>query len=297
MEKQSEYEKFTAKNIKSLKTPTIYYFLICNNFSENHITKLRKNPLAIKINGQFSNTRCKIEEGDEIEILKNVTPKTNIAFCTGDLDVLFEDEDYLIVNKPHNLSCMPSMSHFYDNLGGQICKYMDSKDKNFVLRIVNRLDRETSGIVVVAKNLLAYKGIQHINKEYHAVCCGDIKEKNFTINTPILTQQTNGINNMKRIVSPFGKPAVTHVEVLSKKNNLSLVKLKLETGRTHQIRVHLSSIGHSLLDDQLYSNNPAVWSKEKHCFLTLKKIQFVHFKTKEPIEIEIDYPNDWNDFV
>ncbi len=288
-----EYEKFLIENISSLKQPTIFFFLKNNNFSEHYIKNLRTFPNSMKLNGEYVKINQKLKNGDVLEIHKNPNIKTNIHLCEGKLDILFEDDDYLIVNKPHNLSCTPSKSHYCDNLGGQVCHYMNDKQPNFVLRILNRLDRETAGIVVIVKNLLAYNNTNKINKVYMALCNGKLTEKQFTINQPILTKNENGINQLKRVVSENGKKAITHVITEQIYNNYSLIRVTLETGRTHQIRVHLSHIGNSLIGDSIYSENP----NETHTFLLLKEISFIHFRTNQKIFIQVDYPLDWKKYL
>ena len=278
-----KFEKFIINDIQNLKQPTIYFWLKNNGFSENYISHLRQNEM-IKLNGVFTNIRSKIKVGDILEISQNPNKKTEIKACEGKLDILFEDDDFLIVNKPHNLACMPTRSHFSNNLGGQICAYMG---EDFTLRVINRLDRETAGIVVVAKNVIASNNIT-LDKEYHAICHGILNESS-TINVPILTITNNGINQHKRVVDEKGKPSITHVEPLKIFNNKTLLKLKLETGRTHQIRVHLSHINHPLVGDTLYGSN-----EPSHAFLLLKKVSFTHFRTQEKISLEVDYPSDWN---
>ncbi len=328
---KQEYFQIQIENVEKLKKPTIYFYLKSNGFSESFISCLRNTINAIKINEQTVTIRANIQNGDILEILKNPKPASNVHHCEGNLDILFEDNDFLIVNKPHNLSCIPSHAHYDMNLGGQICKYMQSKTENFVLRILNRLDRETAGIVVVAKNMIAYHSIS-LNKEYHAICHGIIN-KELTINKPILTETNKGINVRKRIISPLGKPAITHIYPIknhtintktktnitenitnnlnndttqkteSTENNdktfntnlidtygdFSLIKLKLETGRTHQIRVHLSSINHPLFGDTIYGIN----DNFTHTMLLLKKVSFTHYITGKQIEIEVPYPEEW----
>ncbi len=290
-----KYELFSITNTEKLKHPTIFFFLKQNGFSEHYISGLRNTPDAILLNGKPVNIREKIQNADTLQIVQNPSKKTNIAHCDGTLYILFEDEDFLVVNKPHNLACTPTRSHFHNNLGGQICKYM-SADENFVLRILNRLDREAAGIVVVAKHPLAYANMQDFKKTYHALVHGKV-EGNITIQDPILTVTKDGINQIKRVISPQGKPSVTHLQLLQNFSSTSLVKLTLETGRTHQIRVHASSIGHPLVGDTIYGKEEDVKNNpNSHAMLLLKEICFTHFRTKKPVQLCVPYPSDWQPF-
>lgn len=288
------FEKILVENSEILKHPTIFFLLKSLGFSEHYIKNLRKNLGAILLNDKVVTIREKIKNGDIVKISKNPYTKTDIFPCEGKIEILFEDEDFLIVNKPHNLSCMPNRSHFSNNLGGQICKYMQEKDKSFVLRVVNRLDKETAGIVVVSKNVIASNNIS-LYKEYHAICHGEINAP-FTINKPIQTITNNGINQLKRVVSSKGKPSISHVtpiKTLTKNPPLTIVKVHLETGRTHQIRVHLSDCTHPLVADTIYG----VEEYPYHTMLLLKKISFTHFRTNKLIEIEVPYPSNWISFI
>ncbi len=282
----SKFEDIKIKSIKGLKQPTIYYFLKENSFSEHYIKNLRNISGSIFLNGIKTTIREKIKVGDVISISTSPNKKTDILLCDGDIKILYEDDDYLIVFKPHNLACIPTRSHYTQNLGGQICKYMSTKDENFVLRIINRLDKETAGIVIIAKNIISRNSIKNIYKEYHALCSGILKEDEITINEPIETVTINGINQIKRIVSENGKPAITHVKVLKRFTNSTLISVTLETGRTHQIRVHLSHIGHPLIGDTLY--NPDQNNIINHTMLLLKKVSFIHFRTGQKKSIETE---------
>lgn len=290
------YENITVNNSHSLKQQTVYFFLKSHNFSERYISRLRTDNESILLNGRPVTLKDKIKDGDIISIQNNPRKASNIFLCDGKLDIIFEDDDFLVVNKPHNLACAPSRSHFYNNLGGIVCNYMQQKNANFVLRIVNRLDKDTAGIVLIAKNLVAYSNIQNITKEYHALCDGNLIETNFTVNSPIKTITQNGINQMKRIISNDGKPAVTHIHLIQNFDNFALISLKLETGRTHQIRVHLASIGHNLLGDRLYTNGKNI-QNFSHTMLILKKMEFTHFRTQERLTFEIPYPQIWQDIL
>ena len=280
-----EYITYTIEKVEELKNPTIYFFLKNMGVSEHFIKSLRRSENSILLNGSPSNLRNTIKNGDTLSIEKEPKGSNFTEECDGNLDIAYEDDNYLVVNKPHGLACIPTRSHFSNNLGGQIVRYMHTKKQNFVLRIVNRLDKDTAGLVIVAKNTFAYNNIGKVDKTYHAICHGNILE-NITIDKPILTEQENGINKLKRIISPDGKKSITHVFPLKNYQDFCHVKCKLETGRTHQIRVHLSSINHPLLDDPIYSHD-----KNGHTFLLLKEISFNN------INLSVPFPDDWEKYI
>ena len=238
-----KYEKFTVKNSASLKKQTVYFYLKSIDLSESYISKLRKQEGSILLNNKIANLKAQIKDNDKIEILKNPSSGSNISTVDcSNLSIVYEDDDYLVVNKPHNLACIPTKSHYSDNLGSQICSYMQRKDPNFVLRILNRLDKETAGLIVIAKNLFAYKNITKIDKTYYALCYGNLDQKEITINQPILTKNVNGINIMKREVSPLGKEAIKEYLPMQKgdvfQTYADTTKLEQETGYKPKISLH-----------------------------------------------------------
>lgn len=280
--------KYFDFNIKK-DYKSVYNFLKEEGFSENFITNLRKKEGYIKVNDQISTTNTKLKVGDLLEINGNPNTKTNIQNCSLPLDIVYEDEYYLLINKDSGISCMPTRSHYTLNLAGAICNYMNKKDDNFVLRIMNRLDRDTSGIIVVAKDSISQNKLKIQEKEYHAVCYGKI-DKEMIVNKNIKTITNNGINEIKRIVSPDGLPAITYITPLKYNNKFSLIKLNLEHGRTHQIRVHLSSIDHQLVGDEIYGEKSELIS---HTALICKKITLFHPFLQKELTFEMDYPKDF----
>ncbi len=288
------FETYTIENCSKLKKSTIYFFLKNIGLSEHYIKNLRNTSGAILLNNNQTTINAQIKDGDIVSISNNPYSASKIKPCEGSLDILFEDEDFLIVNKPHNLSCMPTQSHYSNNLGGQIVNYMQEKQPDFVLRIVNRLDKDTAGIVIVAKNVIARNNTSCINKVYYALCKNTFDSfAPFTINKPIHTVNTNGINQMKRIISYEGKQSITNILPIKNFSNYALVQATLETGRTHQIRVHLSSIGHPLIGDTIYNSD--FEGQHTNSYLVLKKISFVHFRTQKTITLEVPYPDNWTD--
>lgn len=284
-----KYQEFTIK--KDYKT--IYYFLKDEGFAENFITNLRKKWGNLKVNGEVVNIRKILKDGDKLEINSNPNSKTTIMQCIIPLNIVYEDKYYLLVNKPSGLSCMPSRSHYTYNLAGAICNYMKDKDDNFVLRIINRLDKDTAGIIVIAKDSISANKLKEVKKTYHAICEGKIKDK-LTINKKIKTITSNGINEHKRIISDDGQEAITHITPISYKKDYSLLSITLEHGRTHQIRLHLSSIGHSLLGDELYGGKSNLIN---HTALICKKISFYHPYLEKELHFEVDYPDDFKQTI
>ena len=247
----------TYQNFKIDKDyKSVYFFLKENGFSENFITNLRKQAGFILINENIANTASALKKSDVLSVI----------------------------------STMPNKSHYTNNLAGAICYYMSQKDPNFTLRVVNRLDKDTSGLVLVAKSALALKELSSFEKKYHAICEGII-DKDMVVDQPILTIQENGINNRKRVISPDGQKATTYIRPLKQLNdNFSLIELILVHGRTHQIRVHLSSIGHPLLGDELYgSTSPKI----DHTALICKEVSFYHPYLKKTLSFSAPYPDDF----
>lgn len=200
------------------------------------------------------------------------------------LEILFENDDILAVNKPSGLCTIPSKLHFDDNLANEVKAYLN--DQNFVFRPLNRLDRLTYGIVLIAKLQAVCSKFKFLNKEYFAICNGTFDAPHFVIDSPIKTLKENGKNVMKRVISPDGKPSHTEVDILKSNGKISLVKLTLKTGRTHQIRVHLSSIGNHIIGDELYFT-----PDEKPMRLMLKKVEFA--LNDKTFSLEIPFPDFW----
>ena len=296
-----KYEEFTISNSQSLKKATIYFWLKNIGLSESYISQLRKQKNSIFLNNNIANLKTQINDGDRLKISNNPTEKSNLYNSDfSNLSIVYEDDDYLIVNKPHNLACIPTKSYYNDNLGAQVCSYMQKENQDFVLRIINRLDKETAGLVVIAKNLFAYKNLSNLKKEYFALCHGNLSSTQMTINKPILTRNINGINIMKREISEEGKQAITHVELIKNFDKYCLVKFHLETGRTHQIRIHMSHINHPLIGDTIYSDkaiDSQIQPTPDHTMLLLKLISFKHFRTNQIISLEINFPEEWKQYL
>lgn len=244
--------------------------------SSRLLYKLIKNK-RIHINGIPCDTRIFPNIGDIIEI--NFDYKEDVSNITPtkmNLDIIFEDEWFLIVNKPAGIAIHPSILHYSDSLCNGIRFYFDSIGLKKKIRPVNRLDLNTSGLVIFAKCeyiqecLIAQMKDNVFKKEYLCFCEGIFEEKSGTINLPIARKEHSII---ERCISEKGQSSITHYEVLKEYNNYSFVKCLLETGRTHQIRVHMSAIGHPLIGDNLYGSISDLINRQAlHCY----KLQFVH---------------------
>lgn len=221
---------------------------------------------------------------------------SNIVPTKMDLNIVFEDDWLLVVNKPAGIAIHPSVLHYSDSLCNGIRFYFDKIGLKKKIRPVNRLDLNTSGLVVFAKCeyiqecLINQMKNNQFKKEYLAVCDGIFNEKSGTINLPIARKRNSII---ERCISENGQTAITHYEVLKEFDNYSLVKCSLETGRTHQIRVHMSAIGHPLLGDSLYGSISDLINRQAlHCY----NLQFIHPVYNNDLNFFGDLPNDFKIF-
>lgn len=275
-----EYDGKEAKN-----------FLRQNCRLTSSVIKLLKNTEnGITRNGDLLRTIDKVHTGDKI-ILTLPPDKNHITPVKGELDILYEDEYILVVNKPYNMPVHPTKIHQNDTLANIVSYYQNIKNEKYTFRSIFRLDKDTTGCVVIVKDLITYSLMKNsITKTYLAVCEGEILKPG-TINKPICLADGS---KMRRVVSEKGVYAITHYQPISSCNNHTMLKIHLETGRTHQIRCHLSSVGHPLAGDSLYGGH-----KEfiEHQALHCKSVEFIHPITKEIILIEAETPKEYNNML
>ncbi len=251
----------------------------------------------IQLNHQPCDTRKTGTLGDTITInFDYEEDNSNIVPTEMDLNIIFEDDWLLVVNKPAGIAIHPSVLHYSDSLCNGIRFYFDKIGLKKKIRPVNRLDLNTSGLVVFAKCeyiqecLINQMKNNQFKKEYLAVCNGIFDKKSGTINLPIARKENSII---ERCISENGQTAITHYTVLKEFDNYSLVKCSLETGRTHQIRVHMSAIGHPLLGDSLYGSISDLINRQAlHCF----NLQFIHPVYNNDLNFWGDLPNDFKIF-
>jgi 23S rRNA pseudouridine1911/1915/1917 synthase len=272
---------------------------------------------GICVNGQQARTTARVAAGDVVEVLleENRSDAGKVIAVPGPVDIIYEDEDLLLLNKPAGMPVHPSHGHYRDTLANYLQYYLAQQGNYIPVRAVGRLDKETSGLVVFGKNQVTaarlgsqqmFKNsvrkpinLEHsslrkgsIEKEYLALVHGHLNEKEGCIDLPI-ARAADELNKME--VSPQGKPARTHYRVMEEYPASSLVSLRLDTGRTHQIRIHMSYIGHPLLGDQIYGRetHAELARAALHCY----RVTIIHPYTEAYLRFEAPLPVDMQTIV
>lgn len=241
----------------------------------------------------------KPKEGD---VIRALMPEEESHFEPEDIPVIpvYEDEDLLIINKPAHYTVHPTKGHSNHTMANGIMKYMKDTGQSFKIRFANRLDMDTTGLLIIAKNSHAQDELvrqMHANilkKYYLALVIGEIEEDQFTVDLPIGKKDPDQV---KREVMPDGegRPSVTHVKVLRRYPGFTLVKLRLETGRTHQIRVHLSYLGHPIAGDPLYGGSMP--DLIDHQALHAYRLEFRHPDDGHPVSVEAEMPPEMKEAI
>ena len=268
--------------------------------SDRLLTFLKKNSLILYNNDKITNLNILARLNSTVTVDLNFEEdNNNIVPIKMDLKIIYEDEALLIIDKPAGIPVHPSILHYTNSLSNGVKYYFDSINLKKKIRPVNRLDRNTSGIVIFAKNQYIQECLIHqmqtkeFKKTYLAVVEGHLKKLNGTIDAPI-TRKENSI--IERCVAENGEKSITHYKVLKQnfEKNYDIVECLLETGRTHQIRVHLSYIGHPLIGDTLYGNNSKYISRQA---LHAYKVEFIHTITNKLTQFTSDLPKDFVSFI
>lgn len=278
---------------KEFDGKTISDFLKSMSYPHAVFVHLKKTPNSILLNGKWEYVTTKLSFGDtlDISLIENESSE-KIPAVFHPLTIIHEDEDILIVNKPAKMPIHPSLNHYENTLANAVCYYYNNQGIPYTFRCVNRLDRDTTGLTILAKHMLSSAILSNsvskreIHREYLAIVKG--KTNDFgTINAPIGRKDGSTI---ERIIDyDNGERAITHYHRIAYKNDLSLISLSLETGRTHQIRVHMKSIGHPLIGDFLY--NPDDIHMERQA-LHSYCLNFIHPITKEEMSFSAPLPDD-----
>ena len=235
---------------------TVLDFLRKKGFSRHILSSMKADKEALTRNGQRIGGREQLLAGDYFRVrLLETVDSDGIIPVSMPLSILYEDEDILVINKPADMPVHPSIGNYTNTLANGVAAYLDAKDEHSPFRCINRLDRDTSGALILAKNAFSAAVLstqmrnRQIRRTYLAVVEG-ITPPNGTISAPISRVDDSVIE--RHVDFLHGEPAVTHYERLETKNEHSLLEIHLETGRTHQIRVHMGYIGHPLPADYLY---------------------------------------------
>ena len=293
-----EYESDNLKYMveKSDEGMKLIDILATKMYVSSRLIRKSKSKKNILLNGRNISVNALVRKNDIIEVIfekeKNIFEPENI-----DIDVLYEDVDVLIINKQPFIVVHPTKGHPTGTIGNGISKYFIGNGDNRKIRFINRLDRDTSGIMMVAKNGFSQKSISKqmtenlVEKNYIAIVEGVMESDSGTINLPIEREFEGDI---VRKVLPDGLPSITHYKVLERFDNHTFVKIVLETGRTHQIRVHFSHLGHPLAGDVLYGGSGELIKRQAlHC----DELTFFTPRDNKKINITTDIPGDIKDLI
>jgi len=268
-------------------------------YTRSFIGKMIEENLVL-YNGKPSKASTKMKTGDRIELFEKEPEPLAVKGEEIPLEIVYEDDDLMVINKPRGMVVHPAPGHTSGTLVNAVLSHAGESlsSINGVLRpgIVHRIDKDTSGLILVCKNDFSHKALakqleEHsITRRYHAICSGRLKEEQGTVSAPIGRDEKN--RKQQAINYKHGKDAITHYRLLENLQNASLLECRLETGRTHQIRVHMKSIGHPLLGDPLYGpkkNLYAIKGQALHAMV----LGFVHPRSGEYMEFSADYPEDF----
>lgn len=294
---------YTAEKADINKRIDLYLNEELDEISRSAIQKLIEKE-NVTVNGKGIGKNYKLREGDTIEVEIPEPEGINIEAENIPLDILYEDDDLIVVNKPQDMVVHPAPGHYSGTLVNGLMYHCGDNLSgiNGVLRpgIVHRIDKDTSGVLVIAKSDLAHRELSRqlaehsMTRIYNAVVYNGFDEDEGTVSTLIGRSQ----NDRKKmaVLKTGGRNAVTHYRVLKRMGKFTLVELKLETGRTHQIRVHMAHIGHPLLGDPVYGPKKQIFNLQGQV-LHAKVLGFVHPRTMEYMEFSTELPEYFNKLI
>ncbi|MQS75865.1 RluA family pseudouridine synthase [Companilactobacillus halodurans] len=292
MRRSNRFLKFTiGKNDK----PVIRKFLVQHKFSSSQLHNLKNKGGLIFVNHKKRHFNFKMKPGDELLVVLNAEePSDLIKPMKGKIDVIYEDNYLLVVNKPPGIASLPAKAKDTQTMANLVKAYLIDKNENSSIHLVTRLDRDTSGLMVFAKTSYAHSLLDQIlhtenfQKYYLALVYGQVQPPNGLVDLPI------GIDSkafyMRTIDHSKGKESKTLYKTIENYPQASLLKLKLLTGRTHQIRVHLTAIGHPIIGDDMYSKvrDSRINRQALHCY----RLNIVHPVTKVLLKLKAPLPKD-----
>lgn len=276
---------------------------LANNteYSRSTITKMLEKDY-ITVNGKVEKASYKVKENDIIDIKEGFIEESDIIAKEMPIDIVYEDEDIIVVNKPSGLVVHPGSGNYDNTLVNGLMHYTNTlSDINGEERpgIVHRIDKDTSGLLLIAKNNKShailteyFKNHQNIKREYIALICGKFPHESATIDAPIGRDPKD--RKKMTVTADNSKNAITHLKVIKKYQDYTLVSLVLETGRTHQIRVHMNYIGYPIYNDPVYNTKKCT---EFGQFLHSYKMDFIHPITKKEMHFEAPIPEEFQNFI
>ena len=269
-------------------------FLRRKRYSGQNLSEIKRMPKSILVNGVHYYMRQELSTGDHLQVriceTKNSEkiPPTNLP-----LDIIYEDEDLLVLNKPAGMPIHPSLNNYTNSIANALAYYFQSQGKPFIFRCCNRLDRDTSGLTIVSKHLVSGSILsdmtkyREVHREYLAIARGSVTPSEGTIQAPLGRKEGTIIE--RTVDWEHGEDAVTHYKVVKEANGHSLVSLRLETGRTHQIRIHMKYLGYPLIGDYLYNPDMEYMTRQA---LHSHHMEFTHPITGEHMSFTAPLPED-----
>lgn len=272
----------------------IEQYLRRKGYSGQNLAEIKRMPKSVLVNGEHYYMKQKLNTGDHLSIhICETKCSEKIPPIQIPLDIVYEDEDIIVINKPAGMPIHPSLNNYTNSMANALAWYYQEQGKPFIFRCCNRLDRDTSGLTVVAKHLVSGNILsdmvrrRDIHREYLAIVRGHVSPEAGTINAPLARKPGTIIE--RTVDWEQGEAAITHYRLIEERNGHSLVSLRLETGRTHQIRIHMKYLGYPLIGDYLYNPDMEYIGRQA---LHSHRLSFTHPITGEPMEFTAPLPKD-----
>lgn len=269
-------------------------FLRRKRYSGQNLSEIKRMPKSILVNGVHYYMRQELSTGDHLQVRICETQNSEkIPPTKLPLDIIYEDEDLLVLNKPAGMPIHPSLNNYTNSMANALAYYFQSQGKPFIFRCCNRLDRDTSGLTIVSKHLVSGSILsdmtkyREVHREYLAIARGSVTPSEGTIQAPLGRKEGTIIE--RTVDWEHGEDAVTHYKVVKEANGHSLVSLRLETGRTHQIRIHMKYLGYPLIGDYLYNPDMEYMTRQA---LHSHHMEFPHPITGEHMSFTAPLPED-----
>ena len=269
-------------------------FLRRKRYSGQNLSEIKRMPKSILVNGVHYYMRQELSTGDNLQVRICETQNSEkIPPTKLPLDIIYEDEDLLVLNKPAGMPIHPSLNNYTNSMANALAYYFQSQGKPFIFRCCNRLDRDTSGLTIVSKHLVSGSILsdmtkyREVHREYLAIARGSVTPSEGTIQAPLGRKEGTIIE--RTVDWEHGEDAVTHYKVVKEANGHSLVSLRLETGRTHQIRIHMKYLGYPLIGDYLYNPDMEYMTRQA---LHSHHMEFTHPITGEHMSFTVPLPED-----